>query len=163
MRKDADPLVLPALLRAFLERATTQGDAQEGDMAVLWADGASLGNPGPAGIGAVLETIDGRTLAEIAEAIGRATNNVAEYRALLRGLQEAIALGVRAVDVRLDSELVVRQVNGVYKVKQPALRLLHQEVGKALASFDAWSVRHVRREENARADALSRAAIRAGS
>jgi Ribonuclease HI len=117
-------------------------------------DGGSRGNPGPAAIAAVVQDGDGEVVEEQSEAIGTATNNVAEYRALLLGIERAAALGARRLELIGDSELIVRQVNGEYKVKDEALRELHRQVRKALEGFDEWSIRHVRREENEEADRL---------
>jgi ribonuclease HI len=117
-------------------------------------DGGSRGNPGPAAIAAVVQDGDGEVVEERSEAIGTATNNVAEYRALLLGIERATALGARRLELIGDSELIVRQVNGEYKVKDEALRELHRQVQKALERFEKWSVRHVRRDENAEADRL---------
>jgi ribonuclease HI len=117
-------------------------------------DGGSRGNPGPAAIAAVIQDGNGEVVEEQSEAIGTATNNVAEYRALLLGIERAAALGARRLELIGDSELIVRQVNGEYKVKDDALRELHRQVQKALEGFDQWSVRHVRRDENAEADRL---------
>lgn len=122
-------------------------------------DGGARGNPGPAAIAAVLATPDGEVLEQTGEAIGRATNNVAEYRALLLGIERARALGAAELDLVGDSELVVRQVKGEYKVKDPGLRELHAQVRAALAGFERWSIRHVRREHNAEADRLVNEAL----
>jgi ribonuclease HI len=135
---------------------TTAGDSRE---AVLFSDGASRGNPGPAGIGAVLETADGRRLAEIAEYIGHTTNNVAEYRALLAGLERALAMGVCRLEVRADSELMIKQLGGVYQVKNARLLPLYREARRLLGRFERVELRHVRRELNTRADELANAGI----
>jgi ribonuclease HI len=121
---------------------------------VVNVDGGARGNPGPAAVAAVVSTPGGEVLAERGEAIGAATNNVAEYRALLLGLALAAELGAGDVELIGDSELVVRQIKGEYRVKDAALRELHDEVRGALARFDGWSIRHVRREDNAEADRL---------
>jgi ribonuclease HI len=126
---------------------------------VVNVDGGARGNPGPAAIGAVLTTPDGEVLERHGERIGKATNNVAEYRALLLGLERASERGAREVEVVGDSELVVRQVQGDYKVKDEALKGLYAKVVKALAGFDRWSIRHVRREDNEAADSLVNAAL----
>ncbi len=124
-------------------------------------DGASRGNPGPAAVGVVVEDTSGRVLQEVSEAIGQATNNVAEYRALLRGLEEARRLGAREVEVCTDSELVARQLLGQYRVRDRKLVRLFASVQELLRSFDRVVVRSVPREENARADALARRALAA--
>jgi ribonuclease HI len=122
-------------------------------------DGGARGNPGPAAIGVVISDGDGSVLEERAERIGEATNNVAEYRALLRGIERAVALGATELELVGDSELVVRQVRGEYKVKDATLRGLHDQVRLALEGFDRWSIRHVRRDENAEADRLVNMAL----
>lgn len=125
----------------------------------LFTDGASRGNPGDAAIGVVILTPDGRPVAAISEAIGRATNNVAEYTALARGLERARDLGARRVRVHTDSELVVRQIQGVYAVKNAGLVPLHRTVRRLLAGFQEAEVRHVPRERNREADRLANAAL----
>jgi len=121
---------------------------------VVNVDGGARGNPGPAAVAAVAATPGGDALASRGEAIGRATNNVAEYRALLLGIALAQELGAAEVDLVGDSELVVKQVKGEYRVKDQNLRPLHAEVRSALAGFERWSIRHVRREHNEAADRL---------
>lgn len=130
---------------------------------VLYVDGASRGNPGPAGIGVVIRDPSGRTVAEISEFIGRGTNNVAEYRALIRGLEEAAAFGARTVTVRSDSELLVRQLTGEYKVKSPDLSPLHLEAHRLLKAFGRVRVERIPRGENAAADALANRALEAAA
>jgi len=122
-------------------------------------DGGARGNPGPAAIGVVLRGPDGELVAERGERIGRATNNVAEYRALLAGIMLAAEHGVSELELIGDSELIVRQVEGRYKVKDATMRELHAEAKRALADFDSWSIRHVRREQNADADRLVNEAL----
>ena len=117
-------------------------------------DGGARGNPGPAAAAAVATGPDGDVLGERSAYIGEATNNVAEYRAVLLGLELAGALGAREVDVVNDSELVARQIGGQYKVRHAGLKPLHAETLSALRRFDRWSVRNVRRESNERADRL---------
>lgn len=126
---------------------------------VVNVDGGARGNPGPAAIGAVVQAPGGEVLEERGERIGAATNNVAEYRALLLGIERAAELGASELELVGDSELVVRQVKGEYKVKDAALRELHAEVKRALRRFDTWSIRHVRREQNAAADRLVNEAL----
>ena len=130
---------------------------------VVHVDGGARGNPGPAAIAAVVSTPDGEIVEEHGERIGEATNNVAEYRAVLLGLERARARGATEVELVGDSELVVRQVRGEYKVKDEGLRALHARVVKALAEFDSWSIRHVRREENEEADRLVNVALDAAT
>lgn len=117
-------------------------------------DGGARGNPGPAAIGVVVRDGGGEVLEEHGERIGRATNNVAEYRALLRGIELAARHGATELELVGDSELIVRQVEGRYKVKDATMRELHAEVKRALQPFETWSIRHVRREHNAEADRL---------
>lgn len=127
---------------------------------IVNVDGGARGNPGPAAIGAVVRDADGEILEERGERIGTATNNVAEYRALLLGIERAAELGAGELELVGDSELIVRQVKGEYKVKDATLRQLHGEVKRALRPFDgSWSIRHVRREHNAEADRLVNAAL----
>ena len=121
---------------------------------VVNVDGGARGNPGPAAIAAVLTNPDGGLIEQLGKPIGRATNNVAEYRALLLGIERAQALGAREVELVGDSELIVKQVKGEYRVKDAGLQPLHAEVKAALTGFDRWSIRHVRREHNAAADRL---------
>jgi ribonuclease HI len=121
---------------------------------VVHVDGGSRGNPGPAAAAAVITSPEGDVLDEAAVTIGRATNNVAEYRGLLLGLERARALGATEVDVFNDSELIAHQVNGRYKVKHADMKPLHAEALGALRGFERWSLRPVPRAENADADAL---------
>ena len=130
---------------------------------VVHVDGGARGNPGPAAAGAVVSTPDGDVLDEAAEAIGVATNNVAEYRGLLLGLERARELGASEVEVVNDSELIAKQVNGVYKVKHPDMKPLHAAALRALGAFDRWSIRSVPRAQNAAADALVNQALDARS
>jgi ribonuclease HI len=125
----------------------------------VYVDGGARGNPGPAGIGVVITDPDGAELARANDYIGEATNNEAEYHALLLGLDRARALGSREVEIVNDSQLVERQVRGEYRVKKPELRILHERVLAALESFDRWSIRSVPREQNELADALVNEAI----
>lgn len=122
-------------------------------------DGGARGNPGPAAIGVVLRDDGGRVLEEVGEKIGEATNNVAEYKALLRGIELAAVQGATELELIGDSELVVRQVEGKYKVKNAGIKPLHAEVKRALSDFDTWSIRHVRRAENGDADRLVNQAL----
>jgi ribonuclease HI len=122
-------------------------------------DGGARGNPGPAAIGVVVRDGGGEVLEEVGERIGEATNNVAEYKALLKGIELAAAHGAEELELIGDSELVVRQVEGRYKVKNAGMKQLHEEVKRALGAFDSWSIRHVRREQNADADRLVNQAL----
>jgi ribonuclease HI len=126
---------------------------------VVHVDGGARGNPGPAAAGAVISTPEGDVLDEATELLGVATNNVAEYRGLLLGLARAKALGATEVEVINDSELIAKQVNGQYKVKHAAMRPLYLDAMEALRGFEKWSIRSVRREQNADADALVNQAL----
>ena len=126
---------------------------------VVHVDGGARGNPGPAAAAAVISTPDGDVLDEAAETIGVATNNVAEYRGLLLGLERARALGATEVEVVNDSELVARQVSGVYKVKHKDMKPLHAAALQALGDFERWAIRSVPRAQNAAADALVNQAL----
>jgi ribonuclease HI len=126
---------------------------------IVWTDGAARGNPGPAGIGVRITDPPGTVLAEIAEGLGIATNNVAEYTAAIRGLERASQLGASDVVLRADSLLLIQQLTGRWRVKNPALRELHS-VASALASrFARVRFEHVRRELNAEADRLANAGV----
>ncbi len=126
---------------------------------VVHVDGGARGNPGPAAAACVISTPDGETLGEHAQLLGNATNNVAEYRALLLGFERARELGAEEIEVIGDSELIAKQVLGEYKVKNEAMRALHREAISALGAFDRWSIRTVPRAQNAEADALVNAAL----
>ena len=130
---------------------------------VVHVDGGSRGNPGPAAAAAVLSTPDGDVVGEAKETIGVATNNVAEYRAVLLGLRHARELGAAEVEVVNDSELVAKQITGAYKVKHPDMKPLHQEALAALRAFERWSIRSVPRAQNADADALVNQALDAAA
>lgn len=122
-------------------------------------DGAARGNPGPAGAGVVLSDPRGKKLKELSVYLGESTNNVAETCALILGLQEALRLGSRRVSVLTDSELLARQVTGVYRVKDERLRLLHALIRPLKESFERFEIRHVPREENKAADRLANQAV----
>jgi ribonuclease HI len=124
----------------------------------LYIDGASRGNPGEAGIGVVLCNEVGEPVKEISESVGVATNNVAEYRALIRGLEEARALGADTVQVYTDSELLAKQLNGHYGVHSPHLQPLYCRVRSLLRLFKNVTIQHIPRVQNQHADALAKAA-----
>jgi ribonuclease HI len=126
---------------------------------IVYTDGASRGNPGPASFGAVVIDPTGTVRHEISERLGMATNNVAEYRGLIAGLEAALALGARRVEVRMDSELLVRQAIGRYRVRNPGLIPLHNRVLALRRQFDEVVFRHIPRGENRRADALANQAL----
>jgi len=129
---------------------------------VVHVDGGARGNPGPAAAASVVSTPEGEVLDESAEMLGHVTNNVAEYRGLLLGLQRARELGATEVEVVNDSELVARQVNGTYKVKHADMKPLHAAALDVLGGFERWTVRSVPRARNAHADALVNQALDAG-
>ena len=129
----------------------------------LHCDGGSRGNPGPAGVGVVLTDDAGEVVGEVSEVIGIATNNVAEYEAVIRGLARALELGATEVDLIGDSELIAKQITGDYKVKHEDMKPLHAAVLAALRGFDDWTVRTVPRAQNADADALVNQALDAAA
>jgi ribonuclease HI len=129
---------------------------------VVNVDGGARGNPGPAAIGVVASSSEGDVLREVGERIGPATNNVAEYRALLRGIEVARELGATELELINDSELVAKQLTGAYRVKHPAMRPLFTEAMSALRGFDSWRIRSVPRAQNAQADALVNQALDGG-
>jgi ribonuclease HI len=126
---------------------------------IIYADGAARGNPGPAGIGVVIEDERGRVLGEVSQFIGRKTNNQAEYMALIQGLEAAAEVQADAVLVRLDSELLVHQLKGEYKVKSPLLKPLKNQAQKLLARYKVVGIEHVERQYNRAADRLANRAI----
>jgi len=125
----------------------------------LYTDGACRGNPGNGGAGAVLFDENGEIVTTAKKFLGTCTNNEAEYAALILGLEEALSAGHKTIQVFLDSELLVRQINGVYRVKNDRLKKLMKEVQRHLARFDRYTVKHVPRSENATADRLANEAI----
>src|ERR671928_111836 len=129
---------------------------------VVHVDGGARGNPGPAAAAAVVSTPEGEVLDEATAVLGTASNNVAEYRGLLLGLERARALGATEVEIVNDSELIAHQVNGRYRVKHPDMVPLHRAAQEALEQFERWSLRPVPRAENAQADALVNRALDAG-
>jgi ribonuclease HI len=126
---------------------------------VLYADGAARGNPGPAGIGVVIENERGRVLKEVSQFIGRKTNNQAEYMALIQGLEAAAEYQADAIQIRLDSELLVHQLKGEYKVKSPLLKPLRNQVQKLLTRYKVVGIEHIERQYNRAADRLANRAI----
>ena len=132
------------------------------DTVVIHTDGASRGNPGPAAIGVVIAEPSGRVLAEFGEALPNTTNNVAEYTAVIRALERARALGARRVQCLMDSQLVVRQLNGQYRVKHPDMLPLYRRVLELIQEFDEVTFAHVPRELNAEADRLANQALDGG-
>ena len=126
---------------------------------IAWADGASRGNPGPAAYGYLLTDAAGNELEAASQAIGRATNNVAEYHGAIAALKAALRHEASELELRLDSELIVRQLQGRYKVKNAALKPLHAELKALSERIPAFSIRHIPRAQNAEADALANAAL----
>ena len=149
----------PEALRDLFQEAAGHYAGLEEGVWSLYCDGASRGNPGLAGAGVVLIDPAGGVREELREFLGQATNNVAEYRGLLLGLTRARDLGIKKIQVFSDSELLVRQINGSYRVKQPHLLVLWQEAHRELQTFTAHQVTHVRRELNRQADRLANEAI----
>ena len=132
-----------------------EGASAPTEEVIIHSDGASLGNPGPAGAGFVIEAPDGRVLAEGSNPMPPSTVNVAEYQALIDGLEKARELGAKHVRMLMDSELIVRQLSGRYRVKSEGLRPLFKRASALIATFERFECRHVPREQNARADALA--------
>jgi len=126
---------------------------------VIYTDGASQGNPGQSSIGVVIQDGRGGVISRISRRIGHATNNQAEYRAIIVALEEAISLGAEEVEVRADSELVVKQLNGRYKVKKATLRPLYQKVVRLIGSLGAFTITHIPRTQNREADKLANKAL----
>ncbi len=127
--------------------------------AVIWIDGASRNNPGPAAVGVVIKDEHDRVHARISRRIGTATNNQAEYRAVIAALEKAISLGAHQVTLYSDSDLVVKQINGQYRVKKPELKLLHQQVKHLQHSLEDFTVNYIPRRQNAEADSLANKAL----
>jgi len=127
---------------------------------IIHADGASRGNPGPSAIGVVIEDEQGRVVARISKAIGITTNNRAEYLALIAGLKEALGLGAESVELKMDSELIVRQLTGKYRVRNPALKPLFEQAHQLMKEFQSSPIVHIPREHNRAADALCNQALR---
>jgi ribonuclease HI len=124
----------------------------------LYSDGAARGNPGPAGIGVVIKK-DGQTLLEASAYLGKTTNNVAEYMGLIRGLEEALILGIKEIDCYVDSELLAKQLNGEYKVKNEGLIPLFHHLKTLIRKFKHFRISHTAREENKHADKLANRGI----
>ena len=155
-------------IRCCEEWADSEADGQEGEpgtrmMTVsLYCDGASRGNPGPSGAGVVLLDDKGEQILELSRYLDDGTNNEAEYRALVRGLEAAAEIGVRRIEIFLDSELVVKQLSGKYKVRNARLRSLFDQAVSILRQFDDYGIFHVGREQNQQADRLANEAIDRG-
>ena len=130
--------------------------------AIIWIDGASQGNPGPAAIGAVIRDEQGKIHSLLSERIGETTNNRAEYTALITALKKALSLGVRYAEVKSDSELLVRQINGEYRVKKAELKPLYEQVKQLQGSLEGFTITHIPRTQNTEADALANKALHTG-
>jgi len=126
---------------------------------VINADGASRGNPGPAAIGVTIKDDKGNLVTSISRRIGRATNNQAEYRAIIAGLEKAIELGAREVMIYSDSELIVKQINGRYRIKNTSLRILYENLVKLISPLEKFSIQHVPRKRSIEADVLANKAL----
>jgi ribonuclease HI len=150
-------------LRAMISDAVAgpadPSPAGKAQSVIAHTDGACRGNPGRSGAGVLITTEDGREIARISRYLGRMTNNMAEYTALLLALKEAKHAGADSITVKSDSELLVRQINGQYKVKNETLRIMHQSAMDLLRGFKRWKVMHVRREQNQEADLLANQAL----
>ena len=152
--------IIHSALRALDQRSPAKGKpARDRGGVRIHTDGAARGNPGPAGVGVLILGPDGKVAERMCRSIGEATNNVAEYRALLLALERAQALGCADVEVYSDSELVVRQMQGRYQVKHPVLRDLHAMAKERIGHFRRFVIHHVPREQNAEADGLANRAI----
>lgn len=158
---DLQQILFKSAERAGGSKSTVQvlaGTAQLPEF-FIYADGASRGNPGEAGVGVVISDAQGRTIKEMKRFLGMATNNVAEYRALILALEKALELGAGSVTIHLDSELVVRQLRGEYRVREGQLKSLHREALEILHRFSKYDILFIPREENRRADQLANEAI----
>ncbi|HVP05771.1 MAG TPA: ribonuclease HI family protein [Dehalococcoidia bacterium] len=129
---------------------------------VVYADGASRGNPGPAAIGAAVFDVAGHEVYKVSRRVGRATNNEAEYQAAIAGLEAALGLGGGEVELRMDSELIIRQLEFRYRVRNERLRPFFNRITELRRQFEVFSVRHVPREQNKRADQLANLALDSG-
>jgi ribonuclease HI len=158
-RDDGLKLLRGAAVRLHDEKPEAPAKVQSLRRVFVFSDGAARGNPGPAGAGAVIKDAEGKLIDKFGKWLGKATNNVAEYKGLLLGLHEAQKLGAREVEVRADSELMIRQLKGKYAVKNEGLKPLHNEAMALLASFGKWNAEHIPREENGLADEMSNRAI----
>jgi len=140
---------------------STKGERQmKVKRVVICADGASLGNPGLAAIGATLKDEQGRLIGRISQRIGRATNNQAEYRAIIAALEEAIRLGAKQVDIASDSQLLVRQIRGEYRVRKAALKPLYQQVKKLQSLLEGFTITHIPRQQSKEAHNLAHIALK---
>jgi ribonuclease HI len=129
------------------------------DKLIIYTDGAARGNPGPAAIGVILKDEKGKVVATISRRLAPTTNNQAEYQAIIAALEKAVSLGARNAIVKSDSELVVKQINGLYKIKNTALRPLYQKVVQLIGTLESFLISYIPREQNAAADALANKAL----
>lgn len=159
--RESDPLLNPAVIRKFLEERGNKRVERKGKTFQLWTDGASRGNPGIAGTGVVIAGEDSRVRIECGKCLGIATNNEAEYRALILGLEEVLPFNPQHLIIYSDSELLVNQIRGTYKTRSPALRELHVGVLNYLSKIDTWEIQHISRTRNSVADGLANKAIEA--
>lgn len=160
--QDLQALLLRGAQRAAEETKTSSSPlfrAPKESEWLIYADGASRGNPGEAGVGAVIADSQGRTVKELKYYLGVVSNNQAEYQAAILALEKALELGAKRVIIHLDSELVVRQLKGEYRVRESHLKDLHRKALEALNRFSRYSILHIPREENRRADQLANEAI----
>ncbi len=127
---------------------------------IIFTDGVSRGNPGLAAIGATIKDEQGRLITSISQPIGRATNNQTEYRAIIAALEKAVSLGASQIDMYSDSELVVRQINGQYRVKNASLKPLYQQVKQLQNQLAGFTITHVPRQQNTEADSLANMALK---
>jgi ribonuclease HI len=154
-----DPALPPANASAGGAGDPARAGKSRPEHLLLYVDGACSGNPGPCGSAAILKTDDGTTILERARAFGPATNNVAEYQAVILGLEMAAELKPRRLTIRSDSELLVRQVAGEYRVKAPHLKPLYNQVRRLLEPFESVEIQHIPRTQNTEADKLSKVAV----
>ena len=134
-------------------------DILNANKVIIHTDGAARGNPGPAAIGVIIKDENGKLLARISRGIGTTTNNQAEYQAIITALEKAISLSILQVALKSDSELVVNQINGQYKIKNTGLRALYQRVVQLIGSLEGFSIAYIPREQNTGADALANKAL----
>ncbi len=157
----AEEVDFPVAVESVTDNAATKDEGREiFNRLFLFTDGASKGNPGEAGAGVVVFDENQQIIREAFKYLGYCTNNVAEYKALILGLEEVLQLGAREVCISVDSELLARQIQGRYAVRNANLRPLFGEIQKKLSVFSKYTIRHVRREENVRADQLANEAIK---
>ncbi len=148
--------------RSLFDDAGSARQNPPSDYLVAHSDGGARGNPGPAGYGVVIESQSGQKIAELSEYLGHQTNNFAEYQGLIAALEYALQHGPKALKLISDSELLVRQIKGIYKVKNPTLKDLHGRAKELIAQLEWFSIGHALREHNQEADRLANAAMDKG-